>query len=270
MATNFTADHRGMLPPHIQRLRDEIGDRLDSLGDGARAWGPTAAALHPFDGWQLCKPFHFVVPRGHNLQRVGHHIHTTSVLPLLDCETVDGLRVTSPTRTLIDLAAVRSTTSAQLTASLDGALRDLLTTEDFLHRRLAQLRGRGRHGVPRLLAAIEGIEVTRGAHSWLEREFLRLVAAAGIAPPNPQEVMGTRHGRLIRVDFRFPGTPVIVEVLGYRYHRTTLQLQVDAERINQLVLAGYVVLQFTYDHVVKEPQWVIEQLTAALFGNRAA
>ena len=250
------------MPPHIQRLRQQLDDELNSLGDNARASGPTAAALQAFDGYRLQLPFHFLIPRGHNLQRVGHHIHTTTVLPPLDCETIDGTRVTSPTRTLIDLAA--TATGPRLTAALDGALRDLKTTEEFLHRRIVDLRGRGRYGVPLLLEVIEGIEVTRGAHSWLEREFLRLVDAAGFRRPTPQQVLGKRNGKLIRVDFHFPGTRVIVEVLGYRYHRTKLQMHIDAERTNRLTLAGFIVMQFTYDHVVASPEWVADQVATAL------
>lgn len=268
MATHSVLDHRGSKPPHIQRLHLQLSEQLDSLGEFARASGPTAAALLQFDGYRLRTPFHFVVPRGHNLARVGHHIHTSTVLPPLDCEVVDGVRVTAPTRTLIDLSGMA--TSEQLTAALDGALRDLLTTEEFLHRRIVELRGRGRYGIPRLLQVIEGIEVTRGAHSWLEREFLRLVASEGLPLPTPQQVLGQRNGRLIRVDFRFPGTRVVVEVLGYRHHRTKLQMQIDTERTNALTLAGYFVVQFTYEHVVSSPAWVVEQVAEALRLSRAA
>jgi len=265
---NSPIDHRGEMPPHVQRLRRQLDELLDSLGETARACGPTAAALHSFDGYRLKLPFHMVVLRGHNLQRVGHHIHTTTVLPPLDCEAVDGTRVTSPTRTLIDLAS--TATAEQLTMALDGALRDLATTEEFLHRRIVELRGRGRYGVPLLMGVIEGIEVTRGAHSWLEREFLRLIHAANVPLPMPQQVMGKRNGKLIRVDFHFPDTRLIVEVLGYRHHRTKLQMQIDAERVNRLTLDGYLVLQFTYDHVVTTPDWVAEQVAAALSLSRAA
>lgn len=268
MAMKLSYDHRGTLPPHIQRLHQQLNDHLDKLGDTARAAGPTAAALESFDGYRLKIPFHFVTLRGHNLQRVGHHIHTTKVLPPIDCETVRGIRVTSPTRTLIDLAA--TATAPQLTAALDGALRDLKTTEDFLHRRVVDLRGRGRYGIPLLLQVIEGLEVTRGAHSWLEREFLRLTEEAGLLRPTPQQVLGKRDDKLIRVDFHYPDTRLVVEVLGYRYHRTKLQMQVDAERTNRLTLAGYLVLQFTYDHVVKSPEWVVEQVAEALFQLRRA
>ena len=68
----------------------------------------------------------------------------------------------------------------------------------------------------------------------------------------------------MRVDFRFPGTPLVIEVLGYSFHRTRSQMQRDAERMNQLVLDGFVVLQFTYLHVTEEPDWVIGQIRDAL------
>lgn len=268
MAIHHANDHRGTTPPTLTHLRTELLEFIDGLDPTARGAGPTAGALHRFDGYRLQRPFHAVVERGHNLQRVGHFVHTTQILPLIDCETVDGIRVTSPTRTLIDLAA--SATSLPLTTALDGALRDRLTTETFLHQRIVALRGRGRYGIPLLLQVIEGVEVTRGAHSWLEREFLRLVDAASMPIPTPQQVLGKRNGKLIRVDFRYPGTRLVVEVLGYRYHRTTMQMGVDAERINALTMAGYLVMQFTYDQIVERPEWVVGQVATALHLSRAA
>ena len=68
---------------------------------------------------------------------------------------------------------------------LDSFLRDRLTSDDFLHRRIAALRGKGVHGIPKLLAVIEGGEIPRGGQSFLEREFLRCLAAAGIPRPAP-------------------------------------------------------------------------------------
>jgi|JI10StandDraft_1071094.scaffolds.fasta_scaffold37414_2 hypothetical protein len=268
MAIQRVNDHRGTSPPANIHLRTELSEFLDGLGETSRGAGPTAGALLSFDGYRLRRPFHAVVERGHNFQRVGHYVHTTQQLPLIDCETVDGIRVTSPTRTLIDLAA--SATPQQLTAALDGALRDRLTTETFLHQRIVALRGRGRYGIPMLLQVIEGVEVTRGAHSWLEREFLRLVHAAGMPLPAAQQVLGRRNGKLIRVDFRFPETRLVVEVLGYRYHRTTMQMGVDAERVNALTMSGFLVMQFTYEQVVQRPEWVAGQVAKALLLGRAA
>ncbi len=163
--------------------------------------------------------------------------------------------MTSPTRTLIDVAAHEA--PARLAAALDGALRDGLTSEDFVHRRIAALRTKGRHGIPNLLDVLAGREVTRGGHSWLEREFLRLAAAAGLPRPRTQAVLARRRDRFVRVDCCFPGTPVVVELLGYRFHRTAAQMAGDAERLNALLLEGHIPFQFTYAQVVSQADHVI-------------
>lgn len=72
------------------------------------------------------------------------------------------------------------------------------------------------------------------------------------------------------MDCRFPGTRVVVELLGYRYHRTEMQMRVDAERANRLTLNGYLVIQFPYTMVVQQPAEVIADTVAALSRVRAA
>ena len=93
-----------------------------------------------------------------------------------------------------------------LTAALDGAIRDGLTDEDHLLRRIFELRGRGRHGLPKLVDVISGCEITRGGHSWLEREFLASSQRAGLPKPLTQQVLSRTKDRLVRVDCRYPGT----------------------------------------------------------------
>jgi hypothetical protein len=231
-------------------------------GQDAFVSGPTAAALHGFDGFGLRPPFHVTVLRGRNVQRAHHHVHTTTVLPLIDRTRVQQLPAMSATRTLIDLA--RFVSPQVLTAALDGALRDGLTAEHALHRRIAQLRSSGRYGIPKLLDVIEGAEVTRGAHSWLERRFLELCAQAGLPRPTTQVVLTRAEDRVVRVDCRFPGSPVVVELLGYRWHRSKDQLARDAARANALVLDGFRPLQFTYDQVTLTGGSVLDQLRAGL------
>ena len=69
---------------------------------------------------------------------------------------------------------------------------------------------------------------------------------------------------MIRVDFRFPGTRLVVEALGYRWHRTGAQMRIDSERVNRLAMDGYLVLQFTYDTVVDRPDYVTNSVLEAL------
>ena len=239
-----------------------------SVGDPVWVAGPTAAAMHPFDGFALAPPFHLVVPRGRFVSRVGHVVHTTRRFERIDRTPVAGLYATSPTRTLIDLAAMCDRRT--LTAALDSALRDGRTSDDFLHRRLVALRSRGREGVGVMLDVLAGQEVTRGGHSWLEREFLAHIAAAGLPVPLTQQVLARRGDKVVRVDCHFAGTAVVVELLGYRFHRTAQQMQVDAERYNRLLLAGMQPYQFTYVEVVEHIEAVVATVTAALRQARRA
>lgn len=251
-------DSSGLLLRHFDHLQQLLAD----IAEPVFVSHHTAAALHGVDGFHLAPPFHVTVPRGRNIARLAHVVHTSTHLQPIDRETARGLPVTSPTRTLVDLSGCLQVQEVQVV--LDCMIRDRLTTESFLHRRVHDLRGKGRYGIPRLLEAIERSEAGRGDHSWLEREYRRLVEGAGLPSPLSQRVTGRRNGTLIRVDFLFPGTPVIVEVLGYRWHRTTAQMSIDAARMNELVLAGKVPLQFTYEQVVDDPQGVLRSTARAL------
>jgi hypothetical protein len=243
---------------HVVALRELVAD----IGGPVWAAQTTSAALLGFDGCSLAPPFHLLVPRGRNVARVGHVIHTARALDGRDATLIDGLPATSATRTLIDLSA--TTDARTLTLYVDSALRDRSTTEDFLHRRLVELRTHGRAGLARLLDVLAGVDAGRGGHSWLERTFLELVTTAGLPRPLTQQVVARHTNRLVRVDCRFAGTPVVVELLGYGFHRTRLQLDVDSARLNQLLLGGFVPLQFTYTMVVSEPHACLAAVRAAL------
>ena len=234
------------------------------LDVGEPCWvsGPTAAALHGFDGFALRPPFHLTLERDRNVRRLGVVIHTTMDLPLIDRAHAGGFATTSAARTIIDLA--RSAESPRLAGAIDSALRDGLVNEDLLHRRICALRTKGRYGIPKLLDVLAGAEVTRGGHSWLERHALRLIAEAGLPTPLTQQVLTKAGDRLVRVDLRFPGTNVVVELLGYRFHCSKSQLANDAKRINALVADGFAPYQFTYEQAVNESAELIATLRGAL------
>jgi hypothetical protein len=281
--------HESGIPDHVLRgwitsgLLDRFGVRtlrsstspFDNVDDVAallidirpKAWlsHATAAAMSGFDGARLDPPYDVTLLRGTYVTRDGLRVHTSAFMPLSDRVFVDGLPVTSPVRTIIDLAPTLSTKA--LTAVIDGALRDRLITEETLLGRIAELRTQGRYGIPKLLAVIEGVEASRGGHSFLERRFLELVAAAGLPRPEVQRHLGRVDGRLIRVDCYYPAPDVVIELLGYRWHRSRSQMARDMERVNRLTLDGRKVLQFTYDQVVSRSSWVIKQVTEALYGG---
>ncbi|HRA84796.1 MAG TPA: hypothetical protein PLT40_10730 [Ilumatobacteraceae bacterium] len=253
----------GQHPPlKFLRLLDELREVIDSVGSPCWAYGTTASALLGFDGFHLAKPFHLVVPINRAPHRVDHIVHRMRTYNQLDLGSVHGIPSLSATRTLIELARTEAT--KRLTTALDSAVRDGLTTDDFLHRRMMELRRRGRPGLDKLLAVMAGAELSKGGHSWLERSFLDLLGELGLPRPITQQVVATRRQKLVRVDCRFPGTNVIVELLGYAFHRTPMQMQNDAERLNRLQLDGFTAMQFTYHDVVTTSPVMVATLHEAL------
>lgn len=240
----------------------ELQSLLLDIGEPVLVSGPTAAALHGFDGFRLRRPYHLLVPASRHLTRANVRLHRTDTIEPIDRCQIDGLRVTSAVRTLIELA--RLLDAHRLTTCLDSALRDGLVSEGLVHRRIAALRGSGRYGIPALMQALVGETVIRGGQSWLEREFLRLIHAAGLPRPDTQVVLSKAGDQLVRVDCRFPGTPVVVELLGYRFHRTPAQMSRDAERMNALTADGCRVYQFTYQHVTLRGEIVVAVIRRAL------
>jgi hypothetical protein len=281
--------HDSGIPDHVLRgwvrsgLLDRFGSRtlrsgtssFDNVDDAGallldirpKAWLSfvTAGALLSFDGLRLEPPYDVTLLRGTYVTRPGLRVHTSAHMPLSDRVFIDGLPVTNPVRTIIDLS---STLSAKaLTAVIDGALRDRLITEEALLARVAELRTQGRYGIPKLLSVIEGVEASRGGHSFLERRFLELIAGAGLPRPEVQRHLGRVDGRLIRVDCYYPTPDVVIELLGYRWHRSRAQMNRDLERVNRMTLDGRSVLQFTYDQVIHRSNWVIEQVREALYSG---
>ena len=240
----------------------ELLELIASIGGECWAYGPTAAALHGFDGFWLVPPFHIAIRHDRSVTRIGHVVHRCRDIVRLDTTIADGVPTISATRTIIDLAPTE--TAERLAAAIDSALRDGLTSEDFLHGRIIELRRRGRAGLARLVGVLEGNEITRGGHSWLERRFLQMMAQTGLPRPQTQQIVGRRNQRLIRVDCRFPGTNVVVELLGYRFHRTVMQMQGDAERMNRMILDGLHPLQFTYVDVAGESPTMLASIIEAL------
>jgi hypothetical protein len=256
----------GFRSPYVAEmpLASLVALMLD-IGEPCWASGATAAALHGFDGFRLAPPFDVTILRGRDVHRRAARVHTTKILPLIDQAHVGEIAVTSGARTLIDLA--RSEGIERLTIAFDSGLRDGKYSEDLVHRRIVALRSPGRYGMDRLLAAIEGHDAKRGGHSWLERRFLALLAEAGLPRPITQQILSKAGDRLVRVDCRFPGTRVVVELLGYRWHRTRQQLNRDTERVNSLIADGFQPYQFTYDQVTDSPATVLETVRAALAGS---
>lgn len=172
---------------------------------------------------------------------------------------VDGLRVTSELRTVLDLC--RALPLAEAVAAADSALRKgLVTVDELIAAAVALPAGRGR---PAVVRAVRLVDPDSG--SVLESLCRVLLVLAGFVPPETQYVVRSADGRLVgRVDFAWPELKLVVETDGFAFHSDRERYRSDRRRGNALVLAGWRVLRFSWEDVRLEPERVIEEVRAAI------
>ncbi len=233
-----------------------------ALGPDARVSHRSAAALHGLDR-SARDTVEVTVPReqrgrGRSVPD-GVVVHTTAHLGRIDSVRVRELRVTSATRTIIDLARC-GVPRAVIEASIDSAVRLGLSSPIVLERRVQELRGRGRWGC-RLL---DDLLVDSGGHTMLERRFLTLVRRAGLPRPRTQVVHRRGTRTVARVDFCYDEYDLVIEVTGRHGHSSPAERAIDAQRRNELQELGRTVYEYTWHHVTDEQAYVARTLTHRL------
>ena len=242
------------------------------LDTGGVATAGTAAWLHGLDGFQSGSPPEVVVARPQSDYRSPiARVHTTTWLHADDLVSIDGIPSLGMARTLFSLAAAVPGELGfdRVRGAVDEAVASDKATDPWLWWRLERLRRRGRNGVSvfeKILTARAGGEVTE---SWLERETLRVLRSGGLPLPECQVRVNLRGAFVARVDFMYVDQKLIVEVSGYRWHRTAAQMADDLRRRRELTLTGHQVLEYSYDDVVGSPEVLVAQVAQAL-GLRAA
>jgi very-short-patch-repair endonuclease len=230
------------------------------------ASGPEAALSHAEAAadWRMTRapsgPVAITVPgRSGRATRRGIDLHRAP-LPPEDVVVHDGLRVTSPARTLIDLAALLPTRDLECTLDEAHYLNRVST------RTLAETlqRNRGRPGCAPLRALLADHELgsTRTATA-LEERFLQGLRRAGLPDPYCQQWIG-RH----RVDFLWPAERVIGETDGWAAHRGRRRQARDARRDEELAARGYEVVRVEEAEVDERLDQAVERVAVKLSARR--
>lgn len=196
----------------------------------------------------------------------GVKVHYTDRLHHRDVTERRGLVVTTAARTLLDISA--ETAEPELRASVDQALRCKWTSLEELAALVE--RNRGHRGVELLRKLLHEFAGGGGpTESELEARVLEVVDAAGLPRPEKQcpVLVG---GRLRRLDFRFPGTKVVIEADGYEHHSGVADFERDRARRNSLCARGYVVLQWTWHALKDRPEHLLQELLSVLTRATAA
>ena len=215
----------------------------------------TAAALWDLSGWV---PDRIEVTTGGTRRSTKLiAVHHAALRPDEIHERDDGLRLTSPMRTLLDRAATEP----------PYAVKRLVHRAAHLDLLDASYDPAGRAGAKRLRNAIATLasappQITR---SELEERFLKLAHDAGLPPPLVNHERGEYTS-----DFLWPQLMLIVETDGARSHNTDAAFHADRRRDIDMKLAGYETLRFTWDHVVRGSRWVRRALSTTAAARASA
>ena len=206
------------------------------------------------------------VPRNRNRYRAtGIVVHRISVpLPPEDVTKIDGIPVTKPARTLLDLASAES---EHMTARfVDDALRRGLVTLSFLERWLTDPRRRHQRGARSLRELVEERAVRGVTESPLEADALTLLSDAGLPIPMLQYIVEHRGSIVGRLDLAYPSQRVGIELDGFRFHDTRDSFDAERARGNEFQAMGWRILRITSKHLVQNPDDVLTWVRRALLG----
>lgn len=230
-----------------------------ACGEDAALSHRSAAALLGI-GAELPGRIDVSVPRRCELRRAGLLIRGRPSLEAGDVGSSDSIPVTSPARTLVDLATELEPIPLERAVN-DADKRGLVDPEAL---RVALARYQGEPGVRPLRLLLDEL-FFQLSDSDLEIYFRRIVKAAKLPMP-----LGKQRVNRFEVDFFWPDLGLVVETDGLRYHRTPSAQTRDARRDRAHVMAGMTPLRFTHYEVRYEPARVRAALakTIALLERR--
>lgn len=200
-----------------------------------------------------------------NHTRTTHHYPGIQVVRTHDLDAwhvteVDGIRVTTVARTVIDLAVHR-------TPRHIGAIVDRLVSDERLElvELEAVLRATGRRGKPGTTTMRRVLERRVGpnrSESELERRGRALIERGGLPAPIPEFPVPWSTGR--RFDDAYPTLRIAIEWDSRRFHGQVASFEADRMRDRDAAVHGWMVVRFTWDDVHRHPGRVVDTLRALL------
>jgi len=225
-------------------------------------WGVDCYGHAELDG---TPPVESCVPRWQQATERAEVDGKTRDLQPEDWVELEGVRITTPPRTAMDLA-----TSLWAPRGL-GAMDALMRAQSFTHDDLRMLvpRYRRRRGVVRLRELVSMVDPL--AESQPESWTRYFIVASDLPRPTCQ-VWVVVEGQRYRLDLAYPRAKIAVEYDGEEFHlRTPHQRAHDEERRAALRRAGWIVIVVTLRDLTRnsERSWLGE-LSAALRARRVA
>lgn len=228
-----------------------------AAGEGALLSHRSAGRL-----WRLIPPaaerMDVTCPPGRVIRRKGIVSHEAGVAD--DERTVvDGIPVTSPFRTIFDLAAVldlRALERVLHEAEVRG-LRDRVSLPMLLERYPGR---RGTRRLREVLRAKRPVGITRNE---FEEAFVALVDAHGLPRPRMNADLALR-GRFFEIDALWEAQRVALELDSRAVHATPRNFESDRQRDRILIAEGWRTMRITWRQLQDEPEAIAADLHLAL------
>jgi very-short-patch-repair endonuclease len=191
-------------------------------------------------------------------RRPGIRVHRIGSFERHEITVVDGIPITTPARTLLDLAVAASA------RTIERALGEGLALRRVTLRQVRETIERHRRlpGSRRLEAVLD-----RGqpdlTQSEAEERFLALVRQGDLGSPETNVRIGSYE-----VDFLWRAEHLVVEVDGWTFHASRRAFERDRRRDGDLAGSGFRVVRVTWDALVNEPMRVVGQVARALEAGR--
>ncbi len=229
--------------------------------DGAFVSHHTAAQL-----WGACVPHHpethVSVIAGNRSERRGVRAH--AALRGSELTTLDGLTITTPEQTFLDLA--RELSLVDLVVLGDSLVRLGRTTPDALLRMARQQHGRGAK-----LARRAAGYVRSGVDSPMESRLRMLIVLAGLPEPVVDFHLLDERGRVVmRFDLSYPELKLLVEYDGRQHAEDDAQWNRDVERRELLDELGWRLLVVRANDIYADPGRTLDRIDHALRSRGAA
>jgi very-short-patch-repair endonuclease len=195
-------------------------------------------------------------------RRVRRHGIVSHRAPIRDDEWLveDGIPVTSPFRTIFDLAAVldrRGLERAWHEAQVRG-LTDRVSLPVLLERYP------GRRGMRNLRALLESREPVGITRNDFEEAFLALIDAYGLPRPRMNAHLALR-GRFFEVDALWEAQKVALELDSRSVHATPRNFESDRQRDRILLAESWRTARVTWWQLQEEPEAIAADLHQALY-----
>jgi hypothetical protein len=212
-----------------------------ACGDGAFLTHLSAGALYG-----ICEErpgrIEVGVPRPHGRSPDDLRLRRRPSLPSKDVGTLHRIPITSPVRTMIDLATEQG--PKYLLRSINEADKLEVVLADDLREEIDAYAGQPGVKILRTLLDRDTFVLTQEE---LERLFLPVAPEVGLPLPLTGEIVNGYE-----VDFFWPELKLVVETDGLRYHRTPSAQVKDARRDQAHTAAGCARLRFTHWQVKYE------------------